>query len=171
MMMPLRPDNPEHKPCADPQCFACQHGMDAARAKCDQLMKKYGWYAHVVPDDDRSPTGFNYHTHGFRQTFRCLNVQIVVPLPFEIVHGMARSIVHMLQAYECSCGHTEQAQRFKHGDVTDQLLQGYNAMFAAAMEGGRRVLRIILPDPQGHLLESEQDELFKTQWIGCRKDV
>lgn len=49
-----------------------------------EMMRKHGWYAHFVPDDNKYPNSINYHTHGLEDSFGHPDLQICFPLPPKI---------------------------------------------------------------------------------------
>lgn len=103
-------------------------------------MDKYGWYAHYVPLPLNSVV--NAHTHGFEATFHHPNVQLFFSLPMETSHSIFATI----------------AENIRNGTVyrtgekyTGVLGGGYGVEFVHAKEGGRPVLRCLLPDKEGRL--------------------
>ncbi len=129
-------------------CEAVENGatLEEARAQFEQWaqekMKEYGWYAHFVSDDEDSPTRFNTHTHGLPETFQHLDLQIVVPMPEKIAHGIFCNIVHRLK----------EGERYEDGDVLEGILgNGYKCKLVQAIEDERTVLRVIVPDKRGNL--------------------
>lgn len=139
------------------ECVVCRDGIEAARARDREGMEKYGWTAHIVVDDPELPFEFNYHTHGFTETFGCPDMQIVFPMPPESAHGIMHTIVGIMRK-----GH-----RFKLGEISDKILRDHNVTFARAEECDREVYRVILPDPSGDVNRDSMDKPYKDQWIGC----
>lgn len=121
---------------------------------------KHGWYAHFVTDDDPgSPTGFNCHTHGLSETLGCLDLQIVFPMDPTLAHQFMSMMIEELK----------RGTKIEPGQFYDCVLEGYNVTFGVASECGRQVHRMILPDKEGNLLESDLSGDFLTQWDGCEK--
>jgi hypothetical protein len=129
------------------RCDCCENGLttDEVKAKAAGWMVKTGWYAHIVErGDDSSPTGFNYHTHGIPVTFPgAMDIQIVLPMPGDRCHGVAWSYIEYLRGLPAGSKFPEAGQ-----DV-DGIIRGYKVRMAGATEGGRKVLRLILPDKNG----------------------
>ena len=83
----------------------------------------------------------NAHTHGLEK-YGHLNFQIVLALLIHVVGKILNDIGLRVQAGE----------KFKSDDVlSDALADGYNIRLLEVEEGGRKVLRILLPDPENHL--------------------
>lgn len=140
------------------ECHACTYGIDATRAREKELMEKYGWYAHIVMDDEQSPTGFNYHTHGFTESFNAPDIQIVIPIQPEIAHAIADTIVAALQS----------GKKFQTNQRESAVLQGHDVMFVEAVENGREVWRVVLPDQNNQLEIDKMDLDYAIQWHNLR---
>ena len=146
----------------DPQeceCAVCKDGTEAVEKRQQEAMEKHGWYAHfIVGDDPASPTGFNYHTHGFTDTFHQPDLQAVLPLDPKVVHDIFAEIADRLR----------EGTKFVVGKpIGDIVRGGYKIMFAIAHESDRVVWRLIIPDPHGNLLKETVEGLFAEQWEGC----
>lgn len=104
------------------------------------LLEEFGWYAHVVESGDKTPYSYNYHTHGFEGLFNHKNIQIVIPMPPERAHDFATIIVNEIKS----------GKRFSTGvDYPDLAGNGFMVRFIDAMECGRSVLRMLVPDKAG----------------------
>lgn len=124
-------------------------------------MEKFGFYIHVVPKgDDQSPTGFNAHSHGLSESFKHLDIQIVVPLPKKIALGVFHSVVDLIR----------EGARFKVGKRYSNIILNYDVMFIPAIECNRKVLRMILPDPQGNLLKEDINDKYALQYV-LKKEI
>lgn len=62
-----------------------------------QFMEIYGWYAHLVPDDESCPFEMNYHTHGFQESYGHLDMQICLPLSPEICQGIISNLLDLIK--------------------------------------------------------------------------
>lgn len=148
----------------------CKLTIEQVRAEQEQLVKKYGWYAHVIEDDTSVATGFNYHTHGFDESLRHLDIQIVLPgnpakggnlRHHNLCHRIAKEIF----------GQIKQGKKFQDGEETTISREGgspYSVRFIKVHEGDRNVLRVILPDLRGglepkHVAEGDKPE-YALQW-------
>lgn len=132
--------------------------MKRVKEQHDRMMKKFGWYAHYVPDDLTSPTEFNAHTHGFEESWGHPDVQIVFPLPQEVAHSIFWNIARAIKEGK--------PFRFSAGKPYADIIEKYHVTFAWAKEGGRRVLRIILPDEKGAFAKDLIAEPYSIQWKG-----
>lgn len=153
----------EKEGCRCAVCQAVEGGASAGEALegyrrwAAEKLAKHGWIVHFVTGDPASPTGFNAHTHGLAETWRHRDLQIVVPLPERVAHDIFSNVVDRVKAGEV----------FVSGDVLEGVLGGgYKVRLVSAVEGGRFVLRVVLPDPAGNLEPAEQDEDFRLQHEG-----
>ncbi len=134
-----------------------------------EFLKDPGWYAHIVNEDPDSPTGFNYHTHGF-VTANHLNIQIVLPIHPDICHAIANIIYRRIKI---------RGQKFQAGKRYSKIIEPdgvagvgeddkeYEVMFIKVTECGRPVLRIIFPDKEGNVLARDmiaESPDYALQW-------
>jgi Domain of unknown function (DUF4262) len=125
------------------------------QARDADLLKRYGWLAHIVTDDPASPTGFNWHTHGLQERYDHRDFQIVCPLLPNVAHQIGATLADRVKAGET----------FGSGQKLAQILRGEMLIkLIAATECGRPVLRVILPDRAGKLDLGEIDEQFARQY-------
>lgn len=126
------------------QCSVCggTKSVQESIEKEQKAFEEYGWIVHLVPSgDEQTPYGYNAHTHGFEQTFNCLDFQIVFPIPSELAHDILISVVNLLKDKELS--------DIKDGDYIHKIIQGYPVKVVKAKESDRDVWRIIFPDKHG----------------------
>lgn len=143
--------------CDNPECAVCALGLEAVKTRDREAMEKFGWTAHIVVDDPDVPYGFNYHTHGFPETFQCPDMQIVLPLPKNMSHTIMHTIVTLMR----------EGRRFRLGEIADGVLVGHSVTFASAKELDREVYRVILPDKSGDLNQDTMDKVYRDQWLDC----
>lgn len=133
--------------CACATCQMVADGMtpEQAHAKMKEWeieqLTKHGWFVHFVQGDERYPTGVNHHTHGLAEIFDHPDLQVIVPMPARAVHNVLTEVVNRIKA----------GQKFKHGDITENVVGNYSVLFHDAYEGDRKVLRIIIPDVDNNL--------------------
>lgn len=126
------------------------------REKERELIKQYGWITHYTFETEkREYNGLcNIHTHGLTETQNHLDLQIVIPLPQNIAHGVITQAISLIKA----------GTSFKDGDSSSEILNGADVYFRKFQENGRDVLRIILPDEHNKFPEDDDcDEYFKRQ--------
>lgn len=135
--------------------------IEGLRRKEDSLLKRYGWFAHVIEDDPSVATGFNYHTHGFDRSLAHYDLQIVLPVPSDLCHRIAKII------YDQIAG----GRNFQGGDETKVVRQNgssFSVRFVKVREGDRNVLRVILPSRNGGLepehVAGENEPEYALQW-------
>jgi hypothetical protein len=131
-----------------------------AEARERASMKKYGWFARVVPGHPETPFGFSIHTYGFDETWKQPNVQIVYPVPPEMGYDILYTIAQLI----------EKGEKLEPGrDYTDNILHGLTVRFAWTTESGRRLLRAILPDKKNRVKRGEITGEFARQWKGTEE--
>lgn len=144
-----------------------------------QGRKSYRWTGHIRSDDPSSPTMFNAHTHSIANH---LDFQIVLPMPNEIAHQIFEHLFQQIKA----------GISYKRGDIAEEIPDikmayiaisedgepeirvidaHWNLTFINAVEDGRPVLRIIIPDPEGNLKKEDMIEdppCFRDQYTVIR---
>jgi hypothetical protein len=135
-----------------------EDALTEVRRQHAAAIAEHGWCCHVVPDDRDSPTGFNAHTHGLEDSYGHPDFEIVLPLPFAVAHQILINLVAEVKA----------GRQFKAGDLASQIIRGFNLGLALAVEGGREVLRVVIPDPEGRTARGEIGEEYAVQYIGTR---
>jgi hypothetical protein len=131
------------------------HGMslDAAIAHVDQwksdMMEEYGWYALYFAHHDESPTDFVACTYGFQESYKHLDVQVVMRMEESRLHPI---LVHIALSIKGG-------MKFTPGEVTGEILRDFNCKIMAAKFEGRDVLRIILPDKANNVEFSKMNPL------------
>ena len=147
-------DNPN---CECVICADIRNGLTLGEAQekhrqwAREQIETHGFYVHFTPLSD---IAFNYHTHGVETVFHHPDLQIVVPLPERVVIQMFHNVVAKIKA----------GRIFESGDIEEGIVMDYNVKFIDAVEGGRKVLRIVVPDSDGHLDESDLTEDFSFQY-------
>lgn len=117
-------------------------------------MDKYGFYIHFVPDALDNPSLMNIHTHGVVESFAHPDLQIVIGLPQRVALTLMHTMVDWIK----------EGNKVEIGKEYDFVLQGMNVLFIEVKEQKRTVLRMILPDKQGKLKETEIAEPYKQQY-------
>jgi len=105
------------------------------------MLEVHGWYAHCVPSGDKTtPTGFNYHTHGFEKSYGHKDIQIVLPINPKVAHELIIAILSKIKS----------GVRFEVDiEYTGIMKNDYKVRFIAAKEYSRDVLRLLIPDKDG----------------------
>ncbi|MDP3899763.1 MAG: DUF4262 domain-containing protein [bacterium] len=137
------------------QCDYCKYGHGYIKQKQENAFKKYGWCAHFVTDYFHE-NQVNYHTHGLPENFNHLDLQLVLPIDFSILHSLAVNLVNRIKSGES----------FRPNMRISDIVKSFNVTFIEAKENERTVLRVILPDKHGNLdRKTIQDGIFKDQFI------
>jgi hypothetical protein len=110
------------------------------RARQQQMIEKYGFTIDMVFPSGGSEH-WNIHTHGVLESFGHPDFQVVLNIGQRNVLG----IFHLL------VDRVKKGEKFVEGTDYDCIAQGFPTRFIKAKECGREVLRLIVPDTQGHL--------------------
>lgn len=137
------------------QCEICLYGMEAFRAKEKRLMETVGWIVHYVQGNHYC----NYHTHGVLEKFQQTDFQITLEIPPDLAHGLFHRVMDRVKE-----GERFQAGEYVKGIVNDEML----VLLKLAYEGDRDVLRIIIPDPNGHLTPKKMQRDYARQHRGTK---
>jgi hypothetical protein len=136
----------------------CCHNFESIKKSIDLALKKYGWYIHYIPDDTDTPYNFNSHTHNLSKKFGHPDLQIVFPLPHTVVEPLFSRLVNIIK---------NEKMVFTAGEVyyPHKGYDNYPITFIKAAESGREVLRVILPDRFGKVLQNElEDDRYLDQY-------
>ena len=130
--------------CADTRCTICTNGVEYYRKWEAEMLSKCGFIIHMV-----LPTGgskwMNYHTHGMPEHFDHQDLQIVFPVSEEQCQSYMWAIIDKIK----------DGAKYKPGDSDSRILtlvgteEPIPVEFSAAVECGRNVLRVLIPDKKG----------------------
>ncbi|NII26195.1 DUF4262 domain-containing protein [Pseudoflavitalea sp. X16] len=114
-----------------------------AHARWEQaMMAQHGWYIHYVISDERFPCKVNYHTHGIPVSFQHPDLQICLNISPQHAGSVFHTIIDRIKT----------GLRFElDRDYKGVLHNDFALRFAAAREGGRKLQRVLIPDPTGKL--------------------
>lgn len=142
----------EHNHKDGERCMGCEQGLEAMHRWQNEMIQKFGWYAHFVPLDNDFA---NFHTHGIFEKFLHPDFQITVPLDPKVAHRIFHRLVDLIN---------DEGKRFNPGDVVETIIQGFSVTFIKATENDRQVLRVILPDRHGNLSRESIESMFALQY-------
>lgn len=117
------------------------------------LVTEHGWCCHAVPRSDGAPQQ-NVHTHGLPESFEHLDFQIVAFISPEQAWAILNELVEQVRS----------GRRFESGIDVEDILERWPVRLISAVESGRTVLRVILPDCHGNLDEENMDEWGRDQY-------
>lgn len=103
-----------------------------------EMMQKFGFYVHAV-SDPYAPNDVNMHTHGFEESWGHADFQICLPMDPQTAAGIFHSLAD----------HIKGGKKFELGYYDGLVQDGYRVKFVNALESGRNVLRVILPQQNG----------------------
>jgi len=130
----------KHKDC---RCLRCEKHVQ-------KMLDEHGWIVDLIRDGDKP----NFHSHYLESYLGHKDIQLVYPLPDNLVGGIMHTVV----------GNIKKGRKYKAGDITSSVLEGLDVLFVEATETGRTVLRIILPDKEGRLKPGEIISPYDMQW-------
>ena len=145
--------------CKCARCRSIAGGLSPEEATRQQLewqaqcLAERGFYVHYVSDDATSPTRFNAHTHGMN-LLNHLDFQLVIQLPPKVGHNILCSLAEMVK----------DGSRFEAGQLVENIIRTFPIKLIEATENDRKVLRIILPDPDGKLELDEINQQYSLQY-------
>ncbi len=137
----------------DCSCKACAEGLGSAIASEIKATEKYGWYTHYVMGAENL-TGFDAHTHGLEKKYGHPDFQIVIALPISTLRNIFWTFVNRIK----------EGERFEHGQKYDKIIANMPVQLAWTRTGGRRLLRVVLPDRSGNVAIGLISGDFALQW-------
>lgn len=109
------------------------------------MIEEYGWVVRYVFETEKKEFGglANIYTVGLPQSYGHQDLQIVLPIPQHVAHGVLSEMVMAIQ----------NGQTFESDTVSDKVLRGFDVELKEYHdeEVGASHLRVLLPDPQGFL--------------------
>ena len=106
--------------------------FEKAWEKQYSLLQKHGWIIHDV-------AGTGCHTHGLRENFDHLDLEVAFNMPGDTAHRVLAAAVKNIK----------KGKRYEDGQKCDQVIDNDEVLFIKSKRRERQMLRIILPDPQG----------------------
>ena len=128
--------------------------MKEFREKEIELINKYGFVIHNVFPGSEDEILWSHHTHGVKESFNHMDLEIVLPInpniASSVLHGMVESI--------------KEGESFEDKTISDRVIRNYNVQLVKVTDGKRDLLRVILPDENGRF-PSDDDcaEVYKNQ--------
>lgn len=121
-----------------------------------EMLDKYGWVVRYVFETDAHEFDglANIYTKGLPESFGHPNIQVVLPLPQDIIHSVLLGMVESIKT----------GVVFESGVISDEVLRGMPVTFKTFKNNGKEVLRLLLPDPNGILpTDPSCQEAYKRQ--------
>jgi hypothetical protein len=104
-----------------------------------EALRKYGWFARFVPSGADTPFGISYHTYGLPRLVGQPDLQVCLNVSRLVLHGLITVVIGKMKAGEV----------IQPGRIYYNVDENLPVQFIEAREGGRPVLRMILPDRAG----------------------
>jgi hypothetical protein len=134
------------------ECEACKNGIEHAIDKHNKAIETFGYVVHHVFGDPHYPFNTNVHSHGFLENLNHLDIQVCLPTDPQVLSEVFDNLSNKILS----------GQTFEVGKKYSDVVKDYEVTFAMTEEGGRNVLRMIVPDRNGNFKGK-----LKAQWIGC----
>lgn len=99
------------------------------------FIEQYGWVAHGIVDDVIP----SLHTHGLPENYGHMDLEIQLPAKIERLKEIMDEVVR----------HIQEGTAFHDGEENINVFT-VPIRFVEKTEDGRKVLRVILPDPNGY---------------------
>lgn len=125
-------------------------GKMALDAWQNERLRQVGYYEHYVVPHDTLPQCMNAHTHGFPTKCNHPDLQIVYPLSEDVLHSVFVSALSLIEKSKL---------QLEDGGLYHKILRGYTVLVRSAVESGRPVRRLIMPDADGTFSELQCADL------------
>lgn len=131
--------------------------MKLAEPKRGQKIRGCGFYIHYT-----APEGYddfvNYHTHGLKESRNHKDFQIILPADSEVIYSATTydAFVALPTNLKAICeiiwnlvAKIDEGEVFEPGMEIYEPLHNYSIKIVDAIENGKEVLRVLLPDENG----------------------
>ena len=118
-----------------------------------RLLRQCGWYFHGV-------IGVGYHTHGLPEYYNHKDIEIALWLEGHVGSDLFWGAVDLIK----------EGITFEPVKKYDRIVKNYDVVFTESWEGGREVLRMILPDRFGNLTRETMVGSMAGQWDTPKPD-
>jgi hypothetical protein len=133
------------------ECLTCKLGKEAVAKMEAESIEKYGWYAHYVFGDKMCPSGVNIHTHYLVESFGHKDIQLCINIDPTLLHFVIVNVVDGIR----------KGIKYEPGKMYAGLVDGFKLEFIDAIENGRKVLRLLIPDEKGKYTGPYAEQLTK----------
>lgn len=138
--------------------LASEERVQRAHEREAEILRRNGFFMHVVFDDKDTPWGKNIHTHGLELYDKHPDFQVVAPVP-------DRTAVEICQRLG---DRVKGGERFEYGRRYRGVIDGgYDVTFARAWEGGRQVMRVIVADRDNNVELGKITGTLARQYEDC----
>lgn len=129
----------EHKRRHNCECLSCREGREAVKKMEAESIEKYGWFVHYVFDDKMCPSNINIHTHHVFESFGHKDIQVCLNLRPELIHQIIANVIEGIK----------QGIKYEPGRKYAGIIDNFKLEFIDAVENGRPILRLLIPDENG----------------------
>lgn len=128
--------------------------FDEIREREKELLSKYGFIIHNVFPSSEDEILWSHHTHGLKENFNHIDLEIVLPVNPNIAGSVIHGMVELIK----------EGESFENKLVSDKVIKDYDVQLIKTTEGNREVLRIVLPDINGKFPSDEDcEDIYKNQ--------
>lgn len=122
-----------------------------------RMMEEYGFIIHSVFPTDENDASYSHHTHGLKENFNHMDLEIALPLPQQLAGQIIHSMVDQIK----------EGASFEDKLTSDKVIMNYDVHLVRVNEDGREVLRVILPDPEGRFpFDEDCRDIYNRQLDG-----
>lgn len=114
--------------------------FEELKRKEQEIMEQYGYVIHYVfPEEGSDEVLLDCHTHGLKENFNHIDLQIVLPIPTEVIGGIIHQMTESIK----------EGESFENLVMSERVIRDYPVQLVKIDTGDREVLRIVLPDVNG----------------------
>lgn len=107
--------------------------------KQKELIEKYGFVIHNVFPSSEDEIFWSHHTHGLKENFNHMDLEIALPIDPQIVGSIFHGMVDLIK----------DGESFENILISDKVIRNYNVQLVKVNDGQRDIIRIVLPDVNG----------------------
>ena len=121
----------------------------------EEMIKKYGFVIHnVFPSEEDEDILYSIHTHGLKENFNHMDLEVVLPMNPNIVAGIFHGMVDSIK----------DGETFEDKSTSDRVIQNFDVQLVRVNDGARDLLRIVLPDENGKFpCDKDCADIYKNQ--------
>lgn len=125
------------------------------KAKETKLMKEYGFVIHNIFSQSKEDVLWDSHTHGLKENFNHIDLQIVLPIEPNLINSIIHSMVTQIK----------EGETFEDKIISDKVIANYDVQLVKIKDSdNRELLRIVLPDINGKFpCDEDCADIYKNQ--------
>lgn len=121
----------------------------------EEMIKKYDFVIHnVFPSEGDESVLCSIHTHGLKENFNHMDLEVVLPIDPRIISGVFHGMVDAIKA----------GYSFEDKLTSDRVIQNYEVQLVKVNDGNRDLIRVVLPDVNGKFpCDKDCVDIYKNQ--------